>query len=1269
MKTKKRTMSRKALGLALSAALVLSSLPAADAQVAKAAGGGAKAVANQAGDARTGDEGDGVTASGTFGGEKDSTGAEITPDTHQWSFAAESGVLTISGEGAIPDYTSSTYTGLPWYGSKDEIKKIVFTGNVAKVGAYMFYGYEKVEELDFSAAKKLTEIGADSFNGTSALGTLTGTEELTTLGNNCFKYSGLKTVTMPKVEAVPEGACSSLESIHFQAASSFGKQAFNRCSALKEVDAPNVGSLGESVFNTCGALEAIELPELMSVTGGSVFYGCAKLQSVSFPKLATMNGNSAFMNCASLETINLPSVTEVKPISSFARNCTGLTSVNIPNAEFTTASQIFDGCASLVYVDISSAKTLSDITIFRDCAKLRRIYLKGTKLTTAPNANFYNSLTMKPDIYHLSEATKMGTYDKLQSQTTEADFAGVKAKETTLHLEQEDYDFDTPIEPKLRGNAQGAEVTYAYYTDAACKTLVDSGNPGSKPTVAGDYYVRATAGATDSAFETNSNPAAFRIYGDIPGTGYTYNNRTDILTITDASVVVTDYTSSGTASWYKPYRLTLKKIVIKDGVTLTRIGNWAFYRLTKMTSFDLPDTVTDIGEGAFCSCSSWEAESVLTAKVTTIGGKAFQDCKKLTGAMILNESITEIPEMLFYGCAGISQIQYAADKITSFGERCFYGSGVTELALPSGCTEIPAYFYAGCGNITSVTIPATVTSFGERCFADCVGLKEIAIPDGVTTLKSFCLSGTGIISIALPDSITTIERGVFSGCKDLETTEIPAVMTTLPQDCFEGCGLKKLVVPATVTQINKDVFRGLGKLEYLEFEKDDYTDDTFVGATSSETSQGVTTKYDQTFGGVSQTAMIVCDGATYELLAARGTLRKDALNGWSADDVLYKRSQLLADLETEYNAAKAEAGKLKETDYDSESWAAFKTALTEADALFVQGENTYDIITNRTAAKQSVYNAAKPFLRATYQKTLDINEADYDTDGDGADAWFDYLDQRDLALELLQKEDATLAEIIEGEKQLRRALGEIVLRPIDGPKAEVDNAIKEAQALKEADYTPESWAALQAAIKEAQDIIKDATTVTQVAEAKKKIDDAVAALVKAAAGDPTVTPGTDPSTKPSADPGTKPSADPSAKPSAAPSSKPSTAPTKDPGIQPTKNPGGVQPTKNPGGTVKTQKVSVKKVTLKKAKSAKKKTITVQWKKLSGVTGYQVQIATNKKFKKGKKTYTVKKAKTTKKTIKKLKRKKKYYVRVRAYKTVKGKKYYGKWSKVKKVKVR
>ena len=88
-------------------------------------------------------------------------------------------------------------------------------------------------------------------------------------------------------------------------------------------------------------------------------------------------------------------------------------------------------------------------------------------------------------------------------------------------------------------------------------------------------------------------------------------------------------------------------------------------------------------------------------------------------------------------------------------------------------------------------------------------------------------------------------------------------------------------------------------------------------------------------------------------------------------------------------------------------------------------------------------------------------------------------------------------------------------------------------------------------------------------------------------------------------------------------------------------------------------------------TAGSKKFTVKWKKqATQTTGYQVQVATNKKFKKNKKTVTIKKQKTTKATVKKLKAKKKYYVRVRTYKTVKinGKsiRIYSGWSKAKTV---
>ena len=97
-----------------------------------------------------------------------------------------------------------------------------------------------------------------------------------------------------------------------------------------------------------------------------------------------------------------------------------------------------------------------------------------------------------------------------------------------------------------------------------------------------------------------------------------------------------------------------------------------------------------------------------------------------------------------------------------------------------------------------------------------------------------------------------------------------------------------------------------------------------------------------------------------------------------------------------------------------------------------------------------------------------------------------------------------------------------------------------------------------------------------------------------------------------------------------------------------------------------KKVTVKKQTAK-VKAGKKK-LTVTWKKDKNVSGYQIKIATKKNFKDAK-TYTVKSYKTYKKVIKKLKAKKKYFVKVRAYKTVGKSKVYGAYSAVRSCKVK
>ena len=141
------------------------------------------------------------------------------------------------------------------------------------------------------------------------------------------------------------------------------------------------------------------------------------------------------------------------------------------------------------------------------------------------------------------------------------------------------------------------------------------------------------------------------------------------------------------------------------------------------------------------------------------------------------------------------------------------------------------------------------------------------------------------------------------------------------------------------------------------------------------------------------------------------------------------------------------------------------------------------------------------------------------------------------------------------------------------------------------------------------------------------------------------------------EPDTEPDPEPDVKPDVTPDPKPDVKPDVTPDPEP------VVKVIKPKGT--------------KIRSLKKhsKAITVKWKKQSAkvasshISGYQIQLATNKKFTKNKRTVTVKGYKTTSKKIKKLKGKRRYYVRIRTYKVLNGKRYYSSWSGRKSIKTK
>ena len=168
-------------------------------------------------------------------------------------------------------------------------------------------------------------------------------------------------------------------------------------------------------------------------------------------------------------------------------------------------------------------------------------------------------------------------------------------------------------------------------------------------------------------------------------------------------------------------------------------------------------------------------------------------------------------------------------------------------------------------------------------------------------------------------------------------------------------------------------------------------------------------------------------------------------------------------------------------------------------------------------------------------------------------------------------------------------------------------------------------------------------------------------LEKEVAPDATPTPTISPTPTPTVTPTAVPTKQPTATPTVKPTAVPTAIPTLKPTVAPT-----VTPSATPDNSDKISgKKTLSKVILQVPKNKKGRKLVVRWNAVKDVKGYQLQYALNKKFKKKKSVQT----KKTKYTIKKLKKKKTYYIRVRAYKMNGKKKVYGKWSTVKKVKIK
>ena len=116
----------------------------------------------------------------------------------------------------------------------------------------------------------------------------------------------------------------------------------------------------------------------------------------------------------------------------------------------------------------------------------------------------------------------------------------------------------------------------------------------------------------------------------------------------------------------------IESYIIPDSVT--KIGDYAFFRCSSLSDIVIPDSVTDIGKCAFESCSSLSS-IVIPDSVTDIGDYAFPDCSSLS-KIVIPDSVTDIGKGVFQGCISLTDI-VIPDSVTDIGDSAFFGCSLS----------------------------------------------------------------------------------------------------------------------------------------------------------------------------------------------------------------------------------------------------------------------------------------------------------------------------------------------------------------------------------------------------------------------------------------------------------------------------------------------------------------------------------------------------------------------------------------------------------------
>ncbi|MBO5110790.1 MAG: leucine-rich repeat protein [Clostridia bacterium] len=564
--------------------------------------------------------------------------------------------------------------------------------NATTIATDAFAGRSGMGVLAIPAS--VTEIQEGAFYGCSNLFMIIVEEENTVYksAENCLIEIATNTVILGCA-----GSGHDDGGVHYivpNGVEAIGPYAFAYTSITSFITPPSVTNIGEGVAQGCELLETVDIQGALEDVGETVlagasrdygvFYACMYTDSPNQGNAKTKIGNGAFKGCKNLKK------------------------VNVGNGVSDVGSSTFEGCEGLNDVTIGSGVSEIDSSVFNGCGKIDNMQIDADGYGHNEHGLFHER---EEDGKHHKKlvtghkGTKLTKEDGV-TEIGEGAFSGVS--------DLTEFEIPETVETIGKGAFKGTGLTEVEIPDSVTTIGEDAfADCENLTTITIGAGVREIAeGAFSMVYDgeylhtvslihvTKGNPW-FKVEG---GCLIHIKSQTVIFGTKDC-VIPTDGSVTRIGAYAFAFS-SIENIVIPE--TVTEIGTGAFLFCQNLNSLDVPASVATIGDYAFYGCSGFET---ITVAANNAGGFYAQDnCLIKDGTVLLGGKYATIP---------------TDPAVTAIGYGAFAFSQVERVEIPNNITTIAESAFDYCSQLTAVILPTSVTSLHADAFAECPALSDI----------------------------------------------------------------------------------------------------------------------------------------------------------------------------------------------------------------------------------------------------------------------------------------------------------------------------------------------------------------------------------------------------------------------------------------------------------------------------------------------------------------------------------------------------------------